>query len=114
MWFGLSNYSRHGTYLEGRMRSHPLLAKLGNEAVPSTAIQGTVSMLGLDGAYEQKAKSEGSDLYKAADWRCASYQPSCMASPRQCGATIRPNHAPTAHLLELSSDHQALSCCDLH
>lgn len=69
IWFGISNYTRDGTYLEGRMRSHPLLARMGKGAVPGLQAQGAVSMLGLDEGYMQKARSEGSDIYKAADWR---------------------------------------------
>ena len=51
------------------MRSHPLLARMGKGAVPGLQAQGAVSMLGLDEGYMQKARSEGSDIYKAADWR---------------------------------------------
>ena len=69
IWFGISNYTRDGTYLEGRMRSHPLLARLGNDTIPASEHQGPVTMLDLDEGYVRKSRSEGSDLYKVSDWR---------------------------------------------
>ena len=68
-WFGISNYTRDGSYLEGRMRSHPLLARMGSDTLPAPQHEGPVTMLNLDEGYSMKAQAEGSDLYKAADWR---------------------------------------------
>ncbi len=69
VWFGISNYTQDGTYLEGRMRSHPLLARMGNDRLPAQTHQEPVTMLDLDESYSLKAQAEGSDVYKAADWR---------------------------------------------
>ena len=69
IWYGISDYTKDGTYLEGRMRSHPLLARMGKGAVPASQAQGDVSMLDLAEGYMRKARSEGSDIYKASDWR---------------------------------------------
>ena len=69
IWFVISNYTRDGTYLEGRMRSHPLLARMGNDTIPASQHRGPVTMLDLDESYMRKAQSEGSDLYKVSDWR---------------------------------------------
>jgi hypothetical protein len=69
VWFGISEYARTGNYLEGRMRSHPLLVKLGNDNIPSMRKIGTVSMLELDDGFKHVKEEFGADLYKAADWR---------------------------------------------
>jgi hypothetical protein len=69
VWFGISEYARTGNYLEGRMRSHPLLIKLGSGATPSMRKLGDVQMLELDDGFSRVQKEFGADLYKAADWR---------------------------------------------
>ena len=51
------------------MRSHPLLARMGNDALPAPMNREPVNMLDLDESYSLKAQAEGSDVYKAADWR---------------------------------------------
>ena len=71
IWFGISNYTRFGTYLEGRMRSHPLVLDMGNGTLPSTEASTAVRMLDLDASYQQLANAEGAQVYKAADWRYA-------------------------------------------
>lgn len=69
IWFGISNYTRFGTYLERRMRSHPLVLDMGNGTLPSTEASPAVRMLDLDASYQQLANAEGAQVYKAADWR---------------------------------------------
>ena len=65
----MSHYTRDGTYLEGRMRSHPLLFRMGTDEAPAPQPQGPVTMLEFDQSYSLKAQAEGSEVYKAADWR---------------------------------------------
>lgn len=68
-WFGISEYARTGNYLEGRMRSHPLLVRLGNGATPSMRSFKDVQMYELDEGFARVQEEFGADLYKAADWR---------------------------------------------
>ena len=51
------------------MRSHPLLARMGNEVLPARTHQEPVAVLDMDESYSLKAQAEGSHVYKAADWR---------------------------------------------
>ncbi|BDA41016.1 hypothetical protein COCOBI_01-6710 [Coccomyxa sp. Obi] len=69
VWFGLSKFAKMGTNLEERMRSHPLLVKMGNGTLPSTGAPAEVRMFDLDEGYRHLAKIEGAQVYKAADWR---------------------------------------------
>ncbi len=69
IWFGISEYARTGTYLEGRMRSHPLLVRLGTGATPSMRSFDDVKMYELDEGFARVQHQFGADLYKAADWR---------------------------------------------
>lgn len=69
VWFGISEYARTGNYLEGRMRSHPLLIKLGTGATPAVRKLDDVQMLELDDGFGRVQKEFGANLYKAADWR---------------------------------------------
>lgn len=68
-WFGISEYARTGNYLEGRMRSHPLLVRLGDGASPSMRSFNDVKMYELDDGFARVQEEFGADLYKAADWR---------------------------------------------
>ena len=71
-WFGVSEYARSGKYLMGRMRSHPLLLKLGKGEAPEMR-QSTYedpAMLELDDGFREVQHQYGAELYKAADWRC--------------------------------------------
>lgn len=52
------------------MRSHPLLVTLGNATIPSTAAPRDARILEMDSSYQELAEAEGSQIYKAADWRC--------------------------------------------
>lgn len=77
VWFGISEYARTGNYLEGRMRSHPLLIRLGTDSVPSVRHLENVQMLELDDGFAQVQHHYGADLYKAADWRYALLPATC-------------------------------------
>lgn len=70
VWFGLSNYTLFGTYLEGRLRSHPLLLQLGDDGLPFSGSGAEARMLDLDISFQELAEVEGAQMYKAADWRC--------------------------------------------
>ncbi len=72
-WFGVSEYARSGTYLMGRMRSHPLLLKLGKGEAPEMRQSNYEDplMLELDDGFRDVQRHFGAELYKAADWRCA-------------------------------------------
>lgn len=69
IWFGKSNFSLHGTDLEERMRSHPLLVEMGTGVHPSPGAPAKARMLSLGGGYQRLAEAEGGKLAKAADWR---------------------------------------------
>jgi hypothetical protein len=71
-WYGISEYARSGKYLLGRMRSHPLLARLGSGPMPDFALaeeEENVRMMNLDQGYKQEMLRHGAGVYKAADWR---------------------------------------------
>ncbi|KAK9830983.1 hypothetical protein WJX81_005385 [Elliptochloris bilobata] len=70
-WFGVSEYARTGTYLMGRMRSHPLLLKLGKGEAPELRQSNYEDplMLELDSGFREVQLQDGAELYKAADWR---------------------------------------------
>ncbi len=71
-WFGVSEYARSGKYLMGRMRSHPLLLKLGKGEAPEMRQSNyeDPAMLELDDGFREVQHQYGAELYKAADWRC--------------------------------------------
>ena len=73
IWFGISEYAKTGKYLEGRMRSHPLVVKLGDGEAPGMRDLGNVKMYELDEGFAEVQHEFGADLYKAADWRCAAH-----------------------------------------
>lgn len=64
----MSKYARMGTDLEERMRSHPLLVKMGNGTHPSPGAPSEVRMFDMDEGYQHLAKFDAL-VYKAADWR---------------------------------------------
>ena len=57
----------------GRMRSHPLLLKLGKGEAPEMRQSNYEDpvMLELDSGFRDVQHQFGAELYKAADWRCA-------------------------------------------
>ena len=71
IWFGISEYAKTGKYLEGRMRSHPLVVRLGTGDAPQMRDLWDVSMYELDNGFAKVQHDFGADLYKAADWRFA-------------------------------------------
>ena len=73
IWFGISEYAKTGKYLEGRMRSHPLVVKLGDGEAPGMRDLEDVKMYELDEGFAKVQHEFGADLYKAADWRCAAH-----------------------------------------
>jgi hypothetical protein len=73
IWFGISEYAKTGKYLEGRMRSHPLVVKLGDGETPRMGDLENVQMYVLDEGFAKVQQDFGADLYKAADWRCAAH-----------------------------------------
>lgn len=71
-WYGISEYARTGKYLLGRMRSHPLLVRLGNGTMPDFALaeeEDHVSMMKLDQGFKKEMMRHQADVFKAADWR---------------------------------------------
>ena len=72
IWFGISEYAKTGRYLEGRMRSHPLVVRLGDRDAPAVRNLEDVRMFELDEGFAKVQHEFGADLYKAADWRWAS------------------------------------------
>ena len=71
IWFGISEYAKTGKYLEGRMRSHPLVVRLGTGDAPQMRDLWDVSMYELDDGFAKVQHEFGADLFKAADWRFA-------------------------------------------
>eukprot|EP00884_Botryococcus_braunii_P008167 jgi/Botrbrau1/17351/Bobra.0015s0095.1 len=71
-WYGISEYARTGKYLLGRMRSHPLLVRLGNGTMPDFALaeeEDNVVMMKLDQGFKDEMLRHRADVFKAADWR---------------------------------------------
>ncbi len=71
-WYGISEYARTGKYLLGRMRSHPLLVRLGNGTMPDFALaeeESNVVMMKLDLGFKDEMVRHRADVFKAADWR---------------------------------------------
>ena len=71
IWFGISEYAKTGKYLEGRMRSHPLVVRLGSGDAPQMRDLWDVRMYELDDGFANVQHEFGADLFKAADWRLA-------------------------------------------
>ena len=86
IWFGISEYAKTGKYLEGRMRSHPLVVRLGAGDAPQMRDLWDVSMYELDDGFAKVQHEFGADLFKAADWRCAPV-PDEMSASHACPYT---------------------------
>ncbi|KAK9818993.1 hypothetical protein WJX81_003370 [Elliptochloris bilobata] len=69
-WYRVCEYAKTGEDLEARMRSHPLLLRLGTGAAPDYSMAATsATMLELDAGFDVLRERHGQAVYKAADWR---------------------------------------------
>ena len=94
-WYKICEFAATGRNVEQRMRSRPLLLRLGAGEAPDMALAGASAVaLELDTAsYGGMLDTFGERMYKAADWRC---RPHALAGRRGQGSELQDAWAPLA------------------
>lgn len=113
VWFGISEYAKTGKYLAGRMRSHPLVVKLGDGDAPAMRDLADVRMLELDDGFAKVQQEFGADLYKAADWRWVHDSVLRHAPTIACLPCTQPAHVH-AHSIIRSPHNQCQGCRSIY